>query len=340
MSKSEILDAVDTLLRVHDEWEQDPKSPDVPTEKLEAAVDLAVGVCRTAFVPPDCRELVDAVTKGLAPEWDRYRGGDYERGGRPRAEFWRAFRAVVTARAGATPIEAKRLESVSKLRNDRCSDLMIAKVYGWKDGDRWCGPFFNGNGAPQSHLIEQQLAHEAGKPGVAPVVPADWVHPPEAARLKQHAESQRYRLQTIENREAAERAAQSLATREPSEENILAGHAEGQYDHQIAKECGCSLEHVQGVLAKHGKRSNGSPRADLAAGPKPAPATPTTPQDDAPMGTDAEAVDALILEAAAADPRLGAGEIAAKLSAELEQRVTPQHVGKVLARARRETVAA
>ena len=163
----EILSAVDHLIRVHDEWESDEKSPLQPSEAFEDALVEAVAAAENGDTPERCRELVTAVSR-LGLEWNEYAGGKMDRLRRPIGSFWAAFRSVLTARKGADVPPKRKMEPVAELLKQNVSYAQIAHhIYGHNGK----GPFLTAAGQPDiAKIIE-----ERDKPGS--IISADWVHP-------------------------------------------------------------------------------------------------------------------------------------------------------------------
>lgn len=169
-----ILAAVDTLIRVHDEWEADPKSPVVPTERFEKAVNLCVSICAAGEIPAECRQLVAAVAV-LGREWQDYSTGRQDNEFRPLGSFWDAFRAVKGARKGSQKLEPRKVEPVAILIQQGVSPKQIAYfIY----GDNGVGPFVG----PRGEVLHDLIDKERLNPGS--VIPKDWVHPAELAAMQ------------------------------------------------------------------------------------------------------------------------------------------------------------
>ena len=351
MRTGEILGAVDTLIQVHDEWENDPQAPDVPSEKLEAAIEDVIAIVDSGDIPETCRELTTAIGR-VSIEWEKYREG-IERlpDGRPVGRFWGAMAAVFEARKGASPFIPKRPEPVSELLRQNVSHRQIAlHIY----GDGKTGPFVDKSGQPDIRLINQ----ESAKPGS--VIPDDWVHPRELELLRKYEETSRRQLQAIHDRQNEGDGVDPATI-----EELL---REGAYPAQVARAKRVPIQDVLAVmhrLAAEGVHVNAD-LPNLAAMRSPYEPPITAAQDRAlqpgqntaagglgsasdsssdaeesdeevesvATARDAAAVDQLIMEIHQQNPDFGAGEIVAAMRETLGENVTVQKVTKVLRKAK------
>lgn len=262
--QSQILDAVDHMLRVHDLWESDPKAPDVPSQALEEAILGAIDTCEHGDIPAQCRELCTVAMARLRLEWDMYANEDARRSdGSPTARFWAAFKAVVTARQGAVPFVPKRVEPVKELIRQQVSYDQIARhIYGY----RGKGPFIREDGS----IDIDAILREAEKPGS--VVPPDWLHPLELQRKQEYEQTAVYRLSAATARENGDTAEEGRTSvdRATIEDFLL----QGAMPHVIANVKGVPLSEVLAVqnrLYAEGKlKLEGSaPVAETAPAPAP-----------------------------------------------------------------------
>lgn len=238
-----ILSATDTLIRVHDDWENDEKSPLQPSEAFETALIAAVETAENGDTPMQCRELVTALSR-LGFEWSEYADGKMDRRRCPVGSFWAAFRAVLNAREGATPPARQRLEPVAELLAQGVTYHQIAHhIY----GHHGRGPFLNRAGQPDVTLILQ----ERDKPGS--VIGDDWVHPADAAAQKTASVEMKRRLTAIKRRDED----RPEVTIDPATiEQLL---REGQYPDVIARVKGTTLEAVLAEAQRLGIRPNERP---------------------------------------------------------------------------------
>lgn len=336
----EILEAVDLLIQVHDDWESDPKAPDVPTAKFEEAVLACVEVCNLGDTPSKCRELVDAVSR-MGVEWEKYAGGEMGPGHRPRGSFWGAMRAVFHAREGAAPLQHQPIEPVSLLLKQGVSQQQIAlHIY----GDGKTGPLVGPNGQPDATKILQ----EADNPGS--VIPKGWVHPREDERISAHRERLKHRLAAAERHEDLDRQTEDPAT----VEELL---REGAFPQQVARVKNVPLDEVLQVAEKlraEGVKVNEPPNLSSMRAPHEPQLTPEQDKglqpkqpsgdafdfgaDDPESGESAPDIDTLIQLVHEEHPDLGAGELVSILADQHETEVSVQKVAGVL-RKQRETVA-
>lgn len=364
--KEEILAAVDTLIQTHDEWVNDLQGPDVPTERLEFAIEEAVSVCDIGDTPEACRELATCVAR-LGVEWEAYKNGHMRPNHQPVDSLWGAFAAMMEARKGASPFVPKRPEPVSELVRQNVSHRQIAlHIY----GDGKTGPFVDKSGQPDIRLIQQ----EAEKPGS--VVPADWVHPREVELLRKHQETFSRRLTAVKNLERNDECVDPATI-----EELL---REGAYPNQVARAKRVPLEDVIAVmhkLAAEGVAVNGTipnlaamrapserqitAAQDAALQPRNSPLTAGTVEIDDEGDEDEEiaseavgassassessestsdpaAIEQLVIELHQQHPEMGAGEISQAIKAELGETVGVRKVSAILrkSKAEAETVGA
>lgn len=232
--KTDILAAVDTLKRVHDDWEADDQSPVQPTAELERAINATIRTCELGDVPFECRELVQAVDR-MGKEWRLYEAGQRTPDYRPVPAFWEALRGVWRARAGSSRPKARRPEPVSVLIAQKVSYQQIAqRIYGWFNAklDRFEGPLLDENGNPDLELIHK----EEKEPGA--VVPRDWIHPSERERVAEEEQAAQSSLDPSERHG-------SIRTEDPaSVEELL---RQGAFPAQIARVKGISVNDVLAI---------------------------------------------------------------------------------------------
>lgn len=359
LRKREIIAAVSTMIDEHDRWAADPDAPEVPTQRMEFAIDAAILECSHGDVPGDCRQLVAAMEL-LAGEWSLYKSGKWGAGQRPLESFWNAFRSVMTARQGATRAVRKSIEPVAELIRQKVSHQQIALIYG---GER--GPFMV-EGSIQVALILQ----EAKEPHS--VVPADWVHPNEIEREQQELDDLKGRLaamqeqpqhstgsSTVEQmlrsganvqqiamvKKISDNEVRAIAAGlgiEPVELESLTGSVRSPYDREIQEEQDTALQaqvnnpmvasrasrEIQDWPEEVGGDAMGfdMDTSDATDGAERSNADGESTHAD---GDDA-ALRSLIIEAHERNGDLGAPELASLLTAELESPVSPQTVAEVL----------
>lgn len=228
--KEAILRVVDEFIEAYDAWVNDAKTVMIdPDGPLGDRIEIMLTVCGIGAVPEKCLDLVLAVNR-LGLEWRRYNEGSFVAGTlEPQSPFYAAVRAVSEARRGVKLPTARLVESVRTLREQKVSDIQIAKIYGFRNGDLWTGPFFNARGAVMSHLIDK----ECEQPGS--VITADWQHPADAAAAAQRERDMQTRLERVD-----QRASQSVERRRegtrPTDQQIADYLAEGAFLHQVLRQ--------------------------------------------------------------------------------------------------------
>lgn len=329
----EILEAVDHLIQVHDDWESDPQTPEVPTQEFEQAVLHAASVC-DGDVPAPCRELVDTVSR-LHLEWDKYADGQMRPDHRPVGSFWAAFREMLHAREGARPVVPVKPEPVSVLLKQKVPYRQIAyHIY----GDGKSGPLVGEDGQPDLGKIHQ----EADKPGS--VIPADWLHPDHIERMERQRSEFERRLKAVS------KSAEDFEEDPATIEDLL---REGQYPAVVAKVKGVPINDVMEAvkkLQKNGIKVNESPNI----GSERSPYEPElTEEQDAALQpknrdgeqlataeeSDGQAINDLIIEIHEHNPDMDAGSIVSKISDDLGEPVSVQKVAAVLREHRKSATA-
>lgn len=367
LRKEEILGAVSTMIAEHNAWADNPDAPEVPTQRMEYAIDAAILECEHGDIPGDCRQLITAM-EVLSAEWSQYKSGKWDHRNRPMPTFWDAFRDVMSARQGATVSVFRSIEPVSELIRQKVSHQQIATIYG---GDK--GPFMV-DGVLRVDLI----LSEAEKPGS--VVPEGWTHPDEEESKARQAENLRGKLAVLQSRDSRS------VDDQPEEATIEQMIREGANVDQIAAVKGVSKEEVRDVAKQCGLqalereiltgnvRSPYDPKADSDAGDAEVSAVETAsssqlsselpdqpqqqaaeqqpesqaePVDDFFEAEDGDAVveiagdggaesitdgelNMLIVDEHARNPDVGSPELASILSEHTGTTVTPQRVSEVL----------
>lgn len=315
--KEQILRTVDALLKVHDEWERDPQSPAVPSERFERAMDLSIQVCGDGDVPADCRNLVAAMAK-LGGQWVKYKNGLQTDDFRPLPDFWEAFRGVQSARQGSAARVKQTRESVALLRRDKLPDMQIAKMYGKYNFDlkKWEGVFFTDRGVPNSALIDKEEA----EPGS--VLTADYVHPDDAEAMARSESDLERELQALET------ATKGPDTDPATIEEML---REGAFPAQVARAKGVTVSDVLKVANELGITPNEKPNlSNLRAPQEPA----ITAEQDAALQPH-EPVEAPAVAESEDDSELvarvmemhNAGQTPLQIAQELG--ISPQKVGAI-----------
>mgnify|MGYP006348146317 FL=1 len=239
LRREEILAAVDDLLATHDEWENDPLAPSVPSVAFESAINGAITICAHGDIPGDCRQLIRAM-EDLSVQWIAYEDGSMEPTGLPKRSFWNAMAEVVRHRQESKHDERPKLESVKILKGQNVTDAQIATIYSanvmTNRGPKRVGPFHDSRGVVLSHLIRQ----EAEQPGS--VIPPDWIHPDRQAEMDKVTEANRNRLTRVQGR----------ATDNTPKEDPLKLLKDGQYADVVAKVCKMPLADVIALAHEHG----------------------------------------------------------------------------------------
>lgn len=314
--REQILGAVDRMFECHTKWCDDDEAPDLPTELLADAIDKAIVVCGRGDIPADCRRLTAAMG-AFATRWSLYKTGD-ETDGRdgPTRDCWRAFEEVMSQRKGAVVRPPRVYESVKQLRDQGVSDAQIALIYK--------GLFHDGHGRIQSDLIDQEFA----KPGS--VVPKDWVHPDELARVAEETAA-------LDGQIAALRKlGEATVVDKASVEELL---KEGAYPEQVARVKGLTIDDVLEIARRNEITPNEMPNLTGTRGPYDPELTPERAmtaqhpvpriepeQPEAEGDTLGDAVDTVLSENASA----GAAEIASQASLLLGRPVSAREVNRVL----------
>lgn len=258
---------VANLIEVHDAWQADPNSPDVPTEAFEGAVNEMRAIVEFGDVPEAVRGLVRSAERFLV-EWGEFVQNP-TLNGQPRGSFWAAFRGLVDAGQEDARPKGSMLEPVHVLlaqaKDDPRRYEYVARAYGARkplddDGRKflWVGPFFDVRGVPNLAAIEAHAKWEQdpdGK-GSRSMIPEGWVHPADQHRVDEHEAAVKRRLAAIKARQDAAGGDIDPAT---VEELIL----EGQYVDVIAKAKGITVEEVEAEAEKLGLTINVRP--NLAA---------------------------------------------------------------------------
>lgn len=253
--KKLILQAIDTFIKVHDDWEVDMKAPPQPHERFEKALKLAVEVCEKGDTPQDCRRLVSAMAK-LGLEWLRYENGHFvsDAAGdvRPAKSFWDAVRQLKIERKGSAPFQPKKRESIALLMDiQKVSPEQIARfIYADPEWENGYGPFLDHRGAVDYEALER----ERKEPGS--VLGKDYVHYDDRKRLADDEETLRTRLAALA--EEGELLAGNTSTEDP--EQML---RDGAYLNQVATCCNMTMEEVIALAEKLGIHAESTP--NLAA---------------------------------------------------------------------------
>lgn len=315
--KSVIINAISQLKRTHDEWEGDSEAPRVPTAALEAAIETAVDVCAVGDIPGDCRQLVNSM--GLvAREWNRFKDGAMTTDFRPLPAFWGELGAVFSLLRGVQAAPRRTREPVHVLLDQGVSEYQITHpMHGWLnlETERWEGPLLDEYG----NTDFTKLYQERDKPGS--VIPADWIHPAEAARIAEEEKQSRGHFLS---------ASQPVHDEDPATvEEML---RQGAYPEQVARAKNVSVDEVRSIARKNGIVINERPNLmDRGQdGNKKEPPV-TTPGIDPP--TDAageEFIKNTIIELHDSDDSLGSADIAAKISDQLGSKVSAQKVAGVI----------
>lgn len=320
--KQNILDAVGTMIAEHDRWADDQDAPDVPTQRLEFAIDAAILECAHGDVPGDCRQLVAAMEL-LFHEWSSYKDGRWDNRGRPLGSFWDAFRAVMLARKGASMSPKRTIEPVAELLRQKVGYEQIAVIYG-----RERGPFMRDGRVDVDAILRESETKGS-------VVSAGWVHPDEIDRQSEEIESLNGKLAALQALSPVDEVEKATI------EEML---REGAFPEQIAAVKKVSLDEVRAVAEEHGITPNERPNLHATRNQfdpvlteeQDAALQPRKQVAEESSAPDADALDSLILEEHERQPSLGAGELASVMTERLEVPVSPQKVAGVLRSRKRE----
>ena len=227
---SQILEAVDNLLQIHEDWANnpDPALKYIPPKELEDSANYLFEVSMYADVPATLRELVAAVDE-FRLQWELYATGAIEQNtGGPKATLWRALNKVIATRAVSSELRVKRPEPVKVLLDQKVTPQQIAlSIYGY-DGK---GPFVK-DGEIQFELIKQ----EAENPGS--VIPPEWIPPYEEARLRQHHIQVKRRTAQVDD---------MIEKTSPKPQDPVSLLREGQFIDVIAEVCNLTQAEVRGI---------------------------------------------------------------------------------------------
>lgn len=244
--EAELIAAVAVLGAEYDRWAELP-TEEPPTAALERTAEAFIDVAAAGDVPAACRDLV-ANAADFAHLWREYANGAYDpRTGMPDRCVWRALEAVRKAAAGAVSFVPRRPEPVAVLLKQGVPHRQIALYIYGHDGK---GPFVGPNGQPLVELIER----EGEKPGS--VIPADWVHPSETAKVAS------FRRESLTKLTAA---VGDRRTAKPDAGGIAGMLRDGAYVGQILTAVpGSTHAEIQRVAAELGLAATAAP--NLAAG--------------------------------------------------------------------------
>lgn len=315
--RESILQSIDAMISAYEHWRDDDGSPDVPTEKLERAIDGAIYTCGRGDVPADCRKLVASMGT-LAQRWDEYKGGDRNATNCPRSVFWESFEGVVNARKGAIVTPARSYETVQMLRDQKVPDHQIAVIYK--------GLFHDDHGRVRVDLIDK----EAKQPGS--VIPENWIHPDELARVAQETAALDGQI------EALKQLSGGIVLEKASVEEML---REGAYPAQIANVKGIPIDDVLEIARKASitpneyvdPRTQRAPHEQQITPEQEAGVRPVTTERIAPEQSQKDADDALttaIIDLIDRTPNAGAAELANELSQKLGRPISARQVNKIL----------
>jgi hypothetical protein len=228
-----ILRRVDEFVKSYDEWANDEKTTVIsPDSALGDMMEIMFVAVSKGDIPENCLELTLAINR-LEHQWELYQQGEFVAHTlEPQPTFYAAVRAVVDARRGVSLPTSRLVESVRTLREQKVSDIQIAKIYGHRDGERWIGPFFNARSAVMSHLIDK----EAEQPGS--VIPASWEHPSDVANRTRRERELQTRLQRVDQRATREqqRSERIRSEERPTEQQVAEYLAEGAFLHQVLRQ--------------------------------------------------------------------------------------------------------
>jgi hypothetical protein len=245
-----ILDAVDTFIRIHDQWEADMSAPPQPSERFERSLKLAVEVCERGDTPQDCRRLVASVAK-MGIEWLRYESGVHRSGPDgdvlPVKAFWDAVRVMKQERTGSAPVRPKSRESVALLRKQGLNDRQIAVCWADPEWPNGYGPLFGSRGEPDCDAIEREANQQNS------VLPADYVHYDDRVKIRNDEETLRTRLSELQQETEASQLGRD--SNEDPEQMLR----DGAYLNQVAMVCGMTLDEVVDLANRMGIKAEQTP---------------------------------------------------------------------------------
>lgn len=224
----ELTTVVDALLKVHDDWAQDPEKRYL-TAEYEEAIEDTLAVFEDGDLPADCRRLDNAV-EWLRKKWAEYKEEEAAAGNavqQPTNAFWRAIEQVRESRKAARSHRRAHLESIATLTAQKVSDNQICRMYGFVDG----------HGQPD--LV--RLQEERAEPGRHTNPDNGW-EPPAEARRRDREQQQTAAVARSKKRLAEKMAARGA--RKPTE-SIAELLEQGVAANQICKMHGCSLDDVR-----------------------------------------------------------------------------------------------
>lgn len=355
---SEILDAIRSLIKEHDDWENDLTSPNVPTEAIDQAAVNLDAILHEGGIPADCTEVF-ALALDFTIAWGQYQDGDFSREkgkeGCPKPYVWSAFRELRRSLEKHSQPPRPPLESVTELKRQGCTHHNIAIAYATRNEKtgEYIGPFIDKQGRPLADLIEQQFRAEQGNG--ERVVPEGYCLP---APVQVNLEQVSKKLRNLNQRRE-----QTVPPKDKGTPESLA--LEGAFPHQIMGAFNMTAAEVEALFQRLGL-TPASP--DLpstmpepppqTAGPDPfdlkeelkqkkqkreakktkqeikkeADAILNEPESDA-AALESE-IEILAVGLHAADDSLGAPDIARKISEQLGVKVDGRKVAGILKRAK------
>lgn len=344
--REHLLLVVDNVIDVHTIWVES----DTPhlTEELETAVDELVEVFEDGTIPGDCRDLTHRVAE-LSEHWHAWKAKVAASGGIatvPGDAFWAALEHVEDARRKAEPKPPIVLESIKELTDQKVPDRQICLIYGWIDG--------------AGHPLLHKLHEERAKPGTH--TGEGFLPPAEKSRRQKEA-----RKQAVIDRIREKRRTKVESITTPAPEPIEDLVAQGVSAEQISRLKHMTIAQVMAACDELGverpEESYGSLESyrapyekdlldeaitTLEAGQK-AVAERKSAESSPPSGPEAESLPSLdeAVEATSGamtleqeiifyhQQEMAPADIAVAVSTE-EEKITPQKVGKVIARFKRE----
>lgn len=288
--ETELLSAADKFIATHNQWVDSPESKLI-TQGYEDALLECVREFASGDLPATCRSLAAAVD-ALSDEWSDYEGYVSQSAPMPKDTFWEAVQKLITERVGSTPDTRKPIEPVRVLLKQKVTPRQIAVIYSHNGN----GPFMR-NGIPQEHLVYK----ESETPGS--VIPKDWTHPADEARLAESRKTEDLRIT---------RLASKGTTFKPCPESIEELLRQKVFPNQIAQMRGCSVEQVLAEAERLSIPTTASAKESLDLARQHNPALPAA-EDDAPyLGDDDDETE--LAEEADVE---AAGEAEAEVSSEL-----------------------
>ncbi len=179
--RDHLLLVVDHLIETWNKWSSNPDTRYI-TKTFEDAVEECLFVFADGTIPGDLRTLHERMDV-LQEHWQAWNQRNETSGGKypiPGEEFWKAMKAMETARIAATRPVRRSLEPIAQLDalRPQPTDAQICRMYGFMDDD----------GAPEIWKLQEERA----EPGKHTGPDTGWMPPYE--RRQQAEEAQRQEI--------------------------------------------------------------------------------------------------------------------------------------------------